>query len=229
MPFRTPWRMGLGGRKAVGEVVPWYLSGGIASANCIIAYQPKGAANLAASYINLITPGTNDAAEGTAAPTWDATSGWIFTGASSQYLIAGSAAPLKTWSVLVRFSNNSGANGRFILGAWSSGNTYFGIAPTNASGVNYLQGSTNNYKAPSLAGGVLGLVGSDGYRNGSLDLDFTDTVSGTMNRVLYIGTLNNNGSPAAAYITAYIQAVALYDTTLTAPQVEAVSTAMAAL
>jgi len=41
--------------------IPWYLSGGIAAANCIAAYQPKGAASLAASYANLPNPGTYNA------------------------------------------------------------------------------------------------------------------------------------------------------------------------
>ena len=37
--------------------VPWYLSGGIAAANCIAAFTPKGAASLAASYDNNAAPG----------------------------------------------------------------------------------------------------------------------------------------------------------------------------
>jgi hypothetical protein len=70
---------------------PWYLAGGIAAANCLAAFQPKGAASLAASYVNLATSGaTWDCTAPVAAPTFAAATGWTFTG--TQYLLVGSAA-----------------------------------------------------------------------------------------------------------------------------------------
>jgi len=45
-------------RSVASGVEPWWLSGGIAAANCVAAYQPKGAASLEASYVNLANPGT---------------------------------------------------------------------------------------------------------------------------------------------------------------------------
>ena len=86
MVFRAPFTPALQPAfSQEGGVVPWYLAGGIAKANCIAAYQPKGAASLAASYVNLVTPGTYDAAPGTA-PTFDSALGWTFDG-TSQYLV----------------------------------------------------------------------------------------------------------------------------------------------
>ena len=87
-----------GGQAAA--VVPWYLSGGILAANCIAAYQPKGAASLAASYVNLANPGTYDAAP-VVAPTWDAVNGWV--GDGTQYLNTG-VVPAANYSMFVRFS-----------------------------------------------------------------------------------------------------------------------------
>ena len=63
------------------DVAPWYLAGGISAANCLAAYQPKGAASLAASYSNLANPGTYNAAPGVA-PTFDASTGWTFNGST---------------------------------------------------------------------------------------------------------------------------------------------------
>ena len=67
-------------------VIPWYLAGGIASADCIAAYKPLGAADYATSKINLNNPGTNDLSDGAAYPTFNAATGWTFAGASSQFL-----------------------------------------------------------------------------------------------------------------------------------------------
>ena len=47
----------------------WYLAGGISASACVAAYQPKGSTSLAASYTNLNSPGTYNAAPGVA-PTW---------------------------------------------------------------------------------------------------------------------------------------------------------------
>ena len=53
---------------------PWGLGGEMIDiGNCIAAYQPKGAASLAESYQNLAAPG------------WDATDGWTFSGAMLNY------------------------------------------------------------------------------------------------------------------------------------------------
>jgi hypothetical protein len=81
-PFSSPFD-----RRAAAAAVPWWLAGGVAAANAIAVYQPKGAADLAASYVNLANPGTYDAAPGTA-PTFDAATGWTFNG-STQYLTTG--------------------------------------------------------------------------------------------------------------------------------------------
>ncbi len=63
----------------------WDLSGTITT--CVAAYQPKGAASLAASYVNLANPGTNNAAEGSA-PSFSS-AGWTFNGTSNYLLISG--------------------------------------------------------------------------------------------------------------------------------------------
>ena len=71
---------------AAGGDLAWYdlLTNGLA------AFQPLGAASYAASKSNLLNPGTNDAVDGTAYPTWDASYGWDL--AIGDYLTVGSGA-----------------------------------------------------------------------------------------------------------------------------------------
>lgn len=69
--FAPPFRPAFGGAASPPAAAPWYLAGGAPTP--IAVYQPKGAASLAASYVNLANPGTYDAAAdvpGYGAPTW---------------------------------------------------------------------------------------------------------------------------------------------------------------
>lgn len=63
----------------------------VAGQTCAAAYQPIGAASLAASYVNLANPGTYNAAPGVA-PTL-AAGGWSFDGLT-QYLTTGIVPPI---------------------------------------------------------------------------------------------------------------------------------------
>lgn len=60
---------------AVAESNWWEVAG----KTCVAAYQPKGAASLAASYGNLANPGTYTLGPGDA-PTFDTALGWTFDG-----------------------------------------------------------------------------------------------------------------------------------------------------
>ena len=80
---------------------------------------------------------------------------------------------------------------------------------------------------PLLESGVYGLVANNAYSNGS----FVKTVGGTWNSTaltIFLGAGNNNGSPSN-YFPGQIQAFVIYNTTITADQVSAVTTAMQAL
>lgn len=87
-PFGRVFSPPFGPRLSTAEIIPWYtlFTSGLA------AFQPLGAASYAASKVNLLNPGTNDAADGTAYPTWDASYGWGMASASLQYLTVGSGA-----------------------------------------------------------------------------------------------------------------------------------------
>src|SRR5512138_3111744 len=78
----------------------WWLSGGMATGNCLGAYDAKNAASLAASYINLNSPGTHDLTVGVE-PAWTAGIGWINNG--TKYLIT-DIQMLASYSIVARFS-----------------------------------------------------------------------------------------------------------------------------
>lgn len=187
----------------------------------IAAYQPKGASSLLDSYTNLANPGTYDAYPGVA-PTWNATDGWIFN--TSPYLNTGLTTPTtQTWSAFCRFSNvvgtlnpligapfSSSGNWFALSGNWNTGKALFGVGEIFQDSVAYISG-------------VMAFSGQACYRDGSLVGSIA--LSAISSNPIYIG--RNGGAPRLC--NGYIQAVAIYDTTLDAPTVATVSAAMALL
>ena len=223
-PFQRPFNATFDRRAAAA--VPWWLAGGIAVANAIAVYRPKGAASLAASYVNLANPGTYDAAPGTA-PTFDVATGWTFTAASSQYLIFNgfTIANNQTASVLVRFSDTATTGRGFLFGFAGE----FGIQPY-FDGTDKLfrsRGVSQKRYVPAATSGVVATAGLANYLDGSFLGNHSSVAAGSDMTTIAIGsqsaTVPNN------YLQGKIQAFAIYNATLTATQVAAVTAAMAAL
>jgi hypothetical protein len=189
----------------------------------VAVYQPKGAASLAASYVNLVNPGTYNAAPGTA-PTFAEATGWTFAAASTQYLTTG-IVPASGWSMLVRFSgvSNNGA----LAGAWTSGgNTYFYLLPNNTSDSKHYYGGGTFLGVPGLhTVGVMAIAGVTGYLNGVSDATMT-AWSGTATRQITIGAFNAGASPSF-FLSGNIQAIAICSSVQSAGQIAAASAAVA--
>jgi hypothetical protein len=203
-------------------------SAGVAAAakwyeGAIAAYQPKRAASLAASYVNLANPGTYDAAPGVA-PSFDPLTGWNFNG-TNQYLKTGVIPANGIFSAIVRFSDSNDTDNRYLFGSFSGGNTRFGIGyrhPSNTSLRLWIYGSYGSAEGTSWStSGVLGLVGKgssfDRYVNGLLELSLT-VVFSTNTHEIYIGALNSSGSPTL-YGGMNMQAFGIWPYTLTAAEV----------
>lgn len=222
--FQRPFSATFDRRAAAAAALPWWLAGGAPTP--VAVYQPKGAASLAASYVNLANPGTYDAAPGTA-PTFDAATGWTFNG-TNQYLTTGVVPNGGAYTCVVRFSDSSGNNAFF--GTQSSSTTIFAIFRNTANGLYYNNGGASTAKHPVINQGVVAVAGSNtGYRNGVAESGTVNQAwSGTLTHALYIGARNNAGT-TDQYFNGKIQAIVIYNMTLTAPQVAAVSAAMAAL
>ena len=204
----------------------WWLSGGISASNAVAAYAPKGAASLAASYTNLANPGTYDAAPGVA-PTFDTSTGWTFNG-TTHYLTTG-ITPEDGWSAIVRFSGAAN-NGLAIFGTSNNpGGAYkcFWLIANDGSKVQYGHQGTL-YRVPGMASGVLAFAGQQGYRDGAADGGAIPTSSGSYPYTVFLGATNFSGGAANKW-PGVICALAFYNTTLSAAQVAAVTTAMNAL
>lgn len=196
----------------------WYVAG----KTCVAAYQPKGAASLAASYSNLAQPGTYDAAPGVA-PTWASATGWTFNG-TNQYLATGITAISNTWTMLVQFSGGSSSGDRCLVGGYNgSGTADFSLWQITA-GKSYYNNNQLLASANYITTGNLALAGKAAYKDGVAD--------GTITGGAVSSAVINIGRAAGInlyYYAGSIQAIAIYSATLTAGEVAAVSAAMAAL
>lgn len=221
--FQRPFSATFDRRAAAAAAASWWQAGGAPTP--VAVYQPKGAASLAASYVNLANPGTYDAALGVA-PSFDAATGWTFNGID-QYLTTGiTPAQDQSWSILCRVDNITNSNGKWVLGSGLGASRLFGLMSYSDGTSNFLYGGENKSGAVTPTG-TLSVAGNTGYRNGSAVAGSISAPIGALG-ALFIGATNWFGS-ALGHVAGNIQAVAIYNTTLSAAQVLAISTAMAAL
>lgn len=199
----------------------WWEAGGATGA--VGVYQPIGAASLAASYSNLANPGTYDAAPGVA-PTFSAATGWTFNG-TTQYLTIGSITIGAGWSALCRFS---GAGAGWLFGVEYASQDRFHVVTAFGGRTYYRNGGSVD--TASYTSGVAGIAGQQGYKDGATDggAIASGTWSGSA-RVFVIGGANFNGVVPSGLYPGNIQALAIYNTTLSGAQVEAVTTCMQGL
>jgi hypothetical protein len=203
-------------------VVPWYLAGGVDPANCVGAYQAKGAASLAASKVNLVNPGTYDLSS-TADPTFDTTTGWYFI--LGKHLQTG-ITPTSTYSFVGRLNGVEVSTWRSPCGLWSAANGKYNIA-WNGSNWYISVGSGDVNSTSTATSGVFAII----------------------NRYLYVDAVKKTASQAGAAANSltfsmgaptadagygnncveYCLAFALYSSVLTEEQLSAITTAMAAL
>jgi hypothetical protein len=210
-----------GGKK---PVAPWWLAGGIDPAISRAAYLAKGAADYAASKVNLAHPGTNDAFEG-AAPVWNTGDGWVC--ANQQYLLTG-LYPNLNWTMVIRVDAVvlDGAYHGYIIGfvGASPYATTFAIFPSLVGHRWYIEGNQYTIVSGGMSSGIFGFGGGKCYFNGIPD--GTNAGSGALVDQIrigcgpdYIATGHDGNVPAAA----------IYDAPLTDSQHLALATAMAAL
>lgn len=201
---------------------PWWLAGGIPSANCVAAYQPVGAASLAASYTNLANPGNYTAAAG-AAPAWDAINGWDF--APNKYLTCGITPGYPDWSMIIRFSGIGSNSDYTLAGCYDDASNAFLLQPKTQTLRKYYNGGVLSLTGNATSG-VMAIAGRSGYLNGTKETGSIAT--GKISSAIFIGALNyRNGTPIQ--YSKYIQAFAIYNATITDAEVAALTNAMNAL
>ncbi len=211
-------------RRAVASAAAdWWL---VTGKTCVAAFQPKGAASLAASYVNLANPGTYDVAPGVA-PTL-AAGGWLGNG--SAYLVLPLLIDARTYTILCRFASVN------------SNERLFGVVAANHFEVRPYYPATDHCEyrtgpagttlvAPRISTGVVGMAANNLYRNGASDGTGPLATAGATIQmyVLSAWTGTMPGGLRGTMNGGTIAALVVYSDTLTAPQVATVSAAMAAL
>jgi len=203
----------------------WDVSG----ATCLAAYQPKGAASLAASYVNLANPGTYSATPGVA-PTL-AAGGWVHTG--TEYLSSGiTPANDQTAVIAVIFSGVTG-NRRVSVGAQTGAGRLCAVWAKNTAGVGEWDNGGAQVIGTNIAAGTMLLARDRGYLDGSLAVSDIAAWSGTSSWPLWIGAMNYAGGPNYAFAgtiaAVYIGSTSETDTTALDQFAAALTTAMEAL
>ena len=199
-------------RASARAVVPWWRAGG--APEPVAAYQPIGAASQAASYTNLANPGTYDGIPRNS-PGWNS-SGWTI---SSNQAIEIEITVEQTWTVIALVDNPQN-NGRL----WSARASTYQCIPFTAGDANYRNGTD-----------ILIVGGADNERrtfaiaNDAAYRDGADVGAITLGSLSSGNCFLGNRPELDRPLGGFLQAVAIYDTTLTAPQVAAVSAAMADL
>lgn len=206
---------------AGGAVGWWYVAG----KTCVAAYQPKGAASLAASYVNLANPGTYNAAVLEAAPSFDTTVGWKFDTAGSIFnrSLTTGITPTndQTWSFLLRYSGMSDSYVPMIGNSHTSNPRFGGMSVSSKP--YYFGGGEKAGAATWTAAGVIGVAGNQGYFAGSADGATIGTAAGSLTTIW----IAKFGSSSYAYYN--VQALAIYSNVLSAGDVAALTTKMNAL
>lgn len=216
-----------------GGAIPWYLVGGISLANCVGAYRAIGAADYAGSKVNLATPGTDNAGNGAAYPTWASGTGWTLNG-TTQYLTTPITPPRnQTWSMFVRYSNPAWfvTDWECHIGSDAKAGYSMALGLRNYDGNMRVMWCNTTYGLGTTAApltGNYGMAGRVSYMDGVADLT-AGAASNTGNHsALWIGALNWGGTPIQ-FVSGSILAVAVYNVTLTQTQITALVAAMAAL
>ena len=219
---------GSGGAAVMGGAAPaWWV---VAGKTCVAAYQPKGAADLATSYINLANPGVNNAAPVGAAPTWDVVNGWKFDHTVPQALDTTVTGLGISWTIIVQFSNHiAGSAAYYLTGVQSTTAQWFAFGSSYFATRRYFNNPNLNAGAGALSGNIA-LAGLNAYFNGAPDgvvggAGFT----GAMNASVYIGAGSNLAGAVSNPSTFYAQAYAMYSGTLVAGDVAALRLRMVAL
>ncbi len=212
----------------------WWLAGGISPANCIAAYQAIGATSLNNSYINLANPGTNDIID-VNAPYWNIVDGWVWDSDSNYPQLNTGVVAKAGYSVVVKFfcTAEDIIQNTVLGGTKESTSQYFEIFArrgVTADDHIYKYGSASLAIGVRLFGSnVMAMTDDYGYLNGAVDDaiagDLTDSVY-----PIYLFNTNRDGvlNPVVPFHGA-IQAVAIYDITLTDAQVFAITARLNAI
>lgn len=208
----------------------WFFNAVLDPATCVAAYQPILALDYATSKINLANPGVQDAGDVNGGCNWDAANGWSFASGDVTGKVYG-AVVNTGYTIITRFSNGIASNDGALWGISGTVGAYESyVFPkrTSSNVVRYSKHGTVVDKAPGTSSGIIAVAGTLAYRDG---VDEGITLVNTMlNQNLGIGyRTQTTVANVQSQWTGSIQALAIYNTALTAAEIAALTAAMAAL
>ena len=209
--------------------VSWYLAGGVVPSTCVGVYQAKGAASYAASLVNLINPGTNDAASITGDLDWSSADGWYWKPLATGITTVG-LYPTQTWTIYAKIATAAAASCQFwgslnTADVWTSGTIFANVGAYMLA---------DNFGELQIAGVIttatVCIAGKTGYVNG-ISKGTIGAGTGTCAYPLFLCCYNNGGTShgMSNETDTKWQAFAIYNTTHDSATVSAISTAMNAL
>jgi len=209
----------------------WFNAPGV-----VAAYQPIAAPDPLAARQNVGSNGRmagRHTAQPGVLPTHDPRTGWVYTG--SQYLNTALVPVMDTkWSMLVRFDYASGGTYPTVAGCRQSavgGVEDFVISaddgPTGTANISIARNGKGNtgYSFSPRVEGVVGFAGLTAYHNGVAS-GAVSSAACTNTQPIFIGTMNNQGSPQY-YFIGTIQAFLVVSRTLSVTEAWAASRQMA--
>ncbi len=210
-----------------GSQNQWWLASGINASEVVVAYQPLGADNVADSYVNLVTPGVNNATP-IVAPVFATATGWTFN--NSEHLTT-NVTGTGQHTIIIRIDTTTP-----VLGVTLSVSGYLG-PPAQYMEVNRFLGAARrwdigyNASTSSPVGGspsdfVICLAANQLYIDGAILGAATGTLdtwsAGTI-------TIANNIVGGSTKFVGNITAYAIYNRQLTSSEVNAITANMTAL
>jgi hypothetical protein len=208
------------------NTTPWYLAGGVYAANCVAAYQAKGAADYATSKVNLANPGTHDLTDGVAPAFSDAT-GWTFDGVTN-YLTGDYGGEKTGGSFIIDYTHGIYTNSSEYLFAAQGASHDRIIFMDNSTGYIVI----NNFNLGNMfdqlltpAGGIICASGINYYLNATnVFVDESNTPAPEFPS-LYIGC-HMGAVIVELFCSAVVRSIAMYDIALSEAQVTSITSAM---
>ena len=212
------------GPRGGAGAVPWWLAGGVDPADCVGAYQAKGAASYTASKVNLANPGTYDLTTANN-PTLDSTTGWYLQ--SSKYLDTG-IVPTPTYSFVGKFTGIVPVTWKNLCGLYSTTTGRYHIA-WNGSSYYISVGGNDVVSTSSATSGVFAIVNRYLYVDGVKKTATQASINKTIDLSISVGAMNVNNTWYDTNMVSYCERFALYKSIITEGQLADITAAIAAL
>lgn len=215
--------------KTDGLFLKWWTEGTVVDADVAAIYQALGNRDFDTSVINRANPGTNDIPKIGIVPSLATATGWTFNGTTQ--VLKATVIPDSDYTIIVRFGTPNGSDG--IVGARIAGSDFSleTIMATPFNGVLRTRWGNGVQDTGALFTGqnihVIALAGQTPYFDGVAQTAVVGVWGGGP-IAIWFGA-HNSGGAASDFFANETHAIVIYNRTLTAAEVSAITINMQAL